>query len=46
MNVITHPPYGGDKVSQSDEQIQDYIKKELSTLKQIKIIENYEKLYL
>jgi hypothetical protein len=38
MNVITNPPYGGDKVSQSDAQIkrkkiEDYIKKELPTLK-------------
>lgn len=37
-NVITNPPYGGDKVSQSDAQIKrkkvkDYIKKELLTLK-------------
>jgi restriction endonuclease S subunit len=37
-NVITNPPYGGDKVSQSDAQIKrkkvkDYIKKELETLK-------------
>ena len=38
MNVITNPPYGGDKVSQSDAQIKrkkikEYIKKELLTLK-------------
>ncbi len=37
MNVITNPPYGGDKVVQSDAQIKrkkikDYIKKELLTL--------------
>lgn len=36
--VITNPPYGGDKISQSDAQmkrkkIKDYIKKELLTLK-------------
>jgi type I restriction-modification system DNA methylase subunit len=38
MNVITNPPYGGDKVSQSDamikrKKIKEYIKKELLTLK-------------
>jgi type I restriction-modification system DNA methylase subunit len=38
MNVITNPPYGGDKVIQSDAQIKrkkikEYIKKELLTLK-------------
>ena len=38
MNVITNPPYGGDKVVQSDAQIKrkkikEYIKKELLTLK-------------
>ena len=38
MNVITNPPYGGDKVVQSDTQIKrkkikEYIKKELLTLK-------------
>jgi len=38
MNVITNPPYGGDKTSQSDSQIKrkkikEYIKKELLTLK-------------
>ena len=38
MNVITNPPYGGDKVVQSDAQIKrkkikEYIKKELVTLK-------------
>ena len=38
MNVITNPPYGGDKVVQSDSQIKrkkikEYIKKELLTLK-------------
>ena len=38
MNVITNPPYGGDKTSQSDTQIKrkkikEYIKKELLTLK-------------
>jgi len=37
MNVITNPPYGGDKVVQSDAQIKrkkikEYIKKELLTL--------------
>ncbi len=37
MNIITNPPYGGDKVVQSDAQIKrkkikDYIKKELLTL--------------
>ncbi len=37
-NVITNPPYGGDKVVQSDAQIKrkkikDYIKKEIETLK-------------
>jgi len=37
MNVITNPPYGGDKVIQSDTQIKrkkikEYIKKELLTL--------------
>jgi len=37
MNVITNPPYGGDKVMQSDAQnkrkkIKEYIKKELLTL--------------
>uniref|UniRef100_A0A6C0ED20 Uncharacterized protein n=1 Tax=viral metagenome TaxID=1070528 RepID=A0A6C0ED20_9ZZZZ len=45
MNVITNPPYGGDKVVQSDAQIKrkkikEYIKKELLILKdelQIKI---------
>jgi len=42
-NVITNPPYGGDKVSQSDAQIKrkkvkDYIKKELLTLKDELII--------
>ena len=36
-NVITNPPYGGDKVIQSDAQIKrkkvkDYIKKEIETL--------------
>ena len=38
MNVITNPPYGGDKVSQSDAQIKrkkikEYIKEEIKTLK-------------
>jgi type I restriction-modification system DNA methylase subunit len=38
MNVITNPPYGGDKTSQSDTQIKrkkikEYIKKELLTIK-------------
>ena len=38
MNVITNPPYGGDKIIQSDIQIKrkkikEYIKKELLTLK-------------
>jgi type I restriction-modification system DNA methylase subunit/restriction endonuclease S subunit len=38
MNVITNPPYGGDKVVQSDAQlkrkkIKEYIKKELLTMK-------------
>ena len=38
MNVITNPPYGGDKVSKSDAQIKrkkikEYIKKELLILK-------------
>jgi type I restriction-modification system DNA methylase subunit len=38
MNVITNPPYGGDKVVQSEAQIKrkkikEYIKKELLTLK-------------
>jgi restriction endonuclease S subunit len=38
MNVITNPPYGGDKVIQSDAQIKrkkikEYINKELLTLK-------------
>ena len=38
MNVITNPPYGGDKTVQSDAQIKrkkikEYIKKELLTLK-------------
>lgn len=38
MNVITNPPYGGDKVSQSDAQIKrkkikEHIKKELPTIK-------------
>jgi restriction endonuclease S subunit len=38
MNVITNPPYGGDKIVQSDTQIKkkkikEYIKKELLTLK-------------
>ena len=38
INVITNPPYGGDKVVQSDAQlkrkkIKEYIKKELLTLK-------------
>jgi len=38
MNVITNPPYGGDKVVQSDAQIKrkkikEYIKKELLTIK-------------
>ena len=38
MNVITNPPYGGDKVVQSDAQIKrkkikEYIKKELLSLK-------------
>jgi type I restriction-modification system DNA methylase subunit len=42
-NVITNPPYGGDKVSQSVVQIKrkkvkDYIKKELLTLKDELII--------
>ena len=37
MNVITNPPYGGDKTKQSDittknKKIKDYIKKELLTL--------------
>jgi restriction endonuclease S subunit len=37
MNVITNPPYGGDKTKQSNAQIKrkkikDYIKKELETL--------------
>lgn len=43
-NVITNPPYGGDKVYQTDTQIKrkkikDYIKKELKTLKDIVVIE-------
>jgi len=43
MNIITNPPYGGDKISQSDTQIKrkkikDYIKKELLTLKDELII--------
>jgi type I restriction-modification system DNA methylase subunit len=38
MNIITNPPYGGDKVVQTDTQIKgkkikEYIKKELLTLK-------------
>ena len=38
MNVITNPPYGGDKTAQTDTQIKrnkikEYIKKELLTLK-------------
>ena len=38
MNIITNPPYGGDKVKQSDAQIKkkkikEYIKNELNTLK-------------
>ena len=38
MNVVTNPPYGGDKTSQTDamikrKKIKDYIKKELPTLK-------------
>ena len=38
MNVVTNPPYGGDKTVQSDAQIKrkkikEYIKKELLTLK-------------
>ena len=38
MNVITNPPYGGDKTTQSDTQIKrkkikEYIKKELLTIK-------------
>jgi len=38
MNVITNPPYGGDKTTQSDAQIKrkkikEYIKKEIITLK-------------
>ena len=38
MNVITNPPYGGDKVKQSDAQIKrkkikEYIKNELNTMK-------------
>ena len=44
MNVITNPPYGGDKTSQSDKQIKrkkikEYIKQELLTLKDKLIIE-------
>jgi type I restriction-modification system DNA methylase subunit len=43
MNVITNPPYGGDKTSQSDKQIKrkkikEYIKQELLTLKDELII--------
>jgi type I restriction-modification system DNA methylase subunit len=43
MNVITNPPYGGDKVVQTDTQIKrkkikEYIKKELETLKDDLII--------
>jgi type I restriction-modification system DNA methylase subunit len=43
MNVITNPPYGGDKISQSDKQIKrkkikEYIKQELLTLKDELII--------
>jgi len=42
--VITNPPYGGDKMVQSDAQIKrkkikDYIKKELTTLKDDKKIQ-------
>jgi restriction endonuclease S subunit len=38
MNVITNPPYGGDKIKQSSAQIKrkkikEYIKKELTTMK-------------
>jgi type I restriction enzyme S subunit len=38
MNVVTNPPYGGDKTSQTDamikrKKIKEYIKKELPTLK-------------
>jgi hypothetical protein len=38
MNVITNPPYGGDKIIQSEAQIKrkkikEYLKKELLTLK-------------
>jgi restriction endonuclease S subunit len=44
-NVITNPPYGGDKNVQSDAQIKankikEYIKNELPTLKDDKIIKN------
>ena len=38
MNVVTNPPYGGDKTTQTDamikrKKIKEYIKKELPTLK-------------
>lgn len=38
MNVVTNPPYGGDKTSKTDamikrKKIKEYIKKELETLK-------------
>jgi type I restriction-modification system DNA methylase subunit len=44
MNVITNPPYGGDKIYQTNTQIKikkikEYIKKELETLKDDLIIE-------
>ena len=48
MNVITNPPYGGDKVGQSETQlkrkkIKEYIKKELLSLKDELIIKTRNK---
>ena len=48
MNVITNPPYGGDKVVQSETQIKkkkikEYIKKELLSLKDELIIKTRNK---
>jgi len=48
MNVITNPPYGGDKIVQSETQlkrkkIKEYIKKELLSLKDELIIKTRNK---
>jgi type I restriction enzyme S subunit len=48
MNVITNPPYGGDKIVQSETQlkrkkIKDYIKKELLSLKDELVIKTRNK---